>query len=201
MKKKMHYRNLEDTLYLLGTISQKGTVSLERIFKVLSGKGRYFVIFVLSFPFCLPIQIPGMSTPFGVLISLIGLRILINKEALFPQKLLNKKISSKLLKNISKKGLWIVKKLKKLIHPRLDLFCHTVISKYINGVLIVLLGLILALPLPIPFSNLLAAWSLFGICVGLLEDDGLFVVFGYILTLVTIAFLFITGLFITHSIR
>jgi hypothetical protein len=201
LKKKIHFRNLEDTLYLLGTISQKGSVPLERIFKVLSGKGRYFVIFILSLPFCVPIQIPGLSTPFGILISLIGLRILIDKDALFPQKLLNKKISSKVLKNISKKGLWIVKKLKKFIHPRMDVFCHSAFSKYINGVLIVLLGLILALPLPIPFSNLLAAWSLFGVCVGLLEDDGLFVVIGYILTLVTIAFLFLTGLFITHSIH
>jgi hypothetical protein len=57
-----------------------------------------------------------------------------------------------------------------------------------------LLGLILALPLPIPFTNLTAGWAMFCISLGTLEKDGLFVFIGYSIFAVTIGLL--TGIII-----
>jgi hypothetical protein len=54
--------------------------------------------------------------------------------------------------------------------------------------LIFLLGIILALPLPIPLTNLSAGWAIFLINLGLLESDGLFVILGYLISLATVIF-------------
>lgn len=193
MKKQLQYRTLEDTLVLLGSKAQKGTLTLERILKILSGKGRYFLVLLLSLPFCLPLQIPGLSTPFGLAIAFLGFRIAFGKHVWLPSKMLEKKISAAQMKKISKKGLWIVKKIKPFIHPRMEALCYNNILHMINGGIIVLLGVVLALPLPIPFTNLTAAWSLLFLCIGLIEDDGAWVIIGYAASLIT------TGFFIAAS--
>jgi len=58
----------------------------------------------------------------------------------------------------------------------------------VNGLLIFLLGSFLALPLPIPLTNLAVGWSIFLVTLGLLEDDGVFVLVGYLVFLLTLMF-------------
>ncbi len=77
--------------------------------------------------------------------------------------------------------------MKPWIHSRLSWMCYPPARKVINGIAIFLLGLFLALPLPIPFSNLSAAWAIFLMALGFLEDDGLFVLLGYAVMLITAA--------------
>ena len=67
----------------------------------------------------------------------------------------------------------------------------------INCLAICILGIFLALPLPIPLSNLTAAWSIFLIALGILEDDGVFVLIGYLISFLTI----IVFIIMTTSIR
>lgn len=64
----------------------------------------------------------------------------------------------------------------------------------VNGLAICLLGILLALPLPIPLSNLTAAWSILLIAFGILEDDGLFVIIGYLVALLTVLFFFVIAI-------
>ena len=68
----------------------------------------------------------------------------------------------------------------------------------VNGLVIALLGIFLALPLPIPLSNLTAAWAIFLIAFGLLEDNGIFVLIGYGVIILTAAILTAMTLAITH---
>jgi hypothetical protein len=63
-----------------------------------------------------------------------------------------------------------------------------------HGLMICILGLLLALPLPIPLSNLTAAWSTFLIALGILEDDGASVLAGYLISLLTIIFFIVMGI-------
>ncbi|MBM3207127.1 MAG: exopolysaccharide biosynthesis protein, partial [Chlamydiae bacterium] len=179
MKKNITYRNLEDTFRLFLEKSKKGSISLERVLKILSGKGKDFIIMLLAIPFCLPVQIPGLSIPFGIVIALMGLRVLIGGNVILPKKISQKQIPAKTMKRVAQSGIWIIKKFKRFVRPRMEQFCHSPIFKRINGLVIIILGLVLALPLPIPFTNLIAAWTLFLLTLGLLEDDGLLVIFSY----------------------
>jgi len=49
-----------------------------------------------------------------------------------------------------------------------------------NGILLAFLSVLLALPLPIPMSNMLAAIPIVLIALALLEDDGLYLAAGYL---------------------
>jgi hypothetical protein len=51
--------------------------------------------------------------------------------------------------------------------------------KRVNGAMLAALGIFLALPLPIPLTNVITAWAIFLISLGILEDDGLFIFLGY----------------------
>lgn len=167
-------------------------ISVAKILYILSGKGRLLILIVLSFPFCQPIQIPGLSTPFGLAIALIGLRIAFGKNVWLPKKLLSKKISRRVFNKVTSKALWLIRKVKHWIHPRI-LFLSSSKMDWVNGLLICANGLFLALPLPIPFSNLAFAWSIFLIGVGMLENDGLLIILGYVMFLIACTLLFLLG--------
>lgn len=159
--------------------SKDKKISLLKIFSIFHGKGRYALLLILSLPFCLPIQIPGMSTPFGLAIAFLGLRIAFGRRLWLPQYMLNKTIRLTTLHKIIKKYMLFSKKTKKWIKPRWERFLTYPFASIINGLLLTLLGLLLALPLPIPFSNLIVAWAILAICLGIVHDDGLVLMIGY----------------------
>lgn len=190
MKKKEH---LEGSIRLLQRHAKAGPLTIQKILDILSGHGRYFILILLSLPFCQPLQIPGLSTPFGLVIAFLGIRSAFAKKIWLPQKILSKKIPSHTLINLSKKFLWALTKIDRFIHPRLSVLCHGKGMRIVNGLLIALLGIFLALPLPIPFSNLLAAWAIFLLGLGLAEEDGVLIICGYLVSVLTFGILVAMG--------
>jgi hypothetical protein len=188
------YQSLEDRLLLLQhTADKHDSVSIKKILEILSGKGRLLILMLLALPFCLPIPLPGMSIPFGLLIAFFGIRMAFGQGIWLPQKILSKKVKTSHVKKIAHKTLKLVRKMQAWTHPRLQWMCVHPIMKVINGIVICLVGLALAIPIPIPFSNITAAWSIFIICFGIIEDDGVFTLIGYLMFLITIVIYTIIG--------
>lgn len=188
MIKIKEFQTLEQGILLLKEQAQSKPITIGEILRILSGKGRPLLLILLSLPFCQPLQIPGLSLPFGLAAAFIGLRMAFGKHVWLPQKLLTKSISHRTLKTITDKTLLITNKIKPWIHPRLYWLCHSPIMEKVNGIMVFIMGLFLALPLPIPLSNLTAAWSIFLLSLGILEDDGVFVLIGYAMFILTISF-------------
>ena len=92
-------------------------------------------------------------------------------------------------------GLKVSGKLKFIFHQRLNFFCQAPVMKKINGLSVMLAALFLALPLPIPLSNLIAGWSILWINMGVVEDDGFVVLVGYFFFFVS---MFMLGILITQ---
>lgn len=177
---------LEESLEILWKRSQKqSSLSLAEIVGDLSGKGRFILLLVLSVFFCQPLQIPGMSVPFGLVIAFIGIRMVFEKQVWLPKKILAKNVSAKKIQKIIEKFLKILKKLRRFLHPRMRWLSEHKVMKVVNGCVIVFLGLGLALPLPVPLTNIAAGWAIFFLALGLLEEDGIFVLLGYVGTLGT----------------
>ncbi|MBP9840890.1 MAG: exopolysaccharide biosynthesis protein [Simkaniaceae bacterium] len=194
MVKIKKFQTLEERLLLLRKEAKGASLAIAEILRILSGKGRSLTLILLSIPFCQPIQIPGLSTPFGLAIAFIGLRIIFGKRIWLPKKLLEKQIPSSTFEKVMDKTLALIKKIKPWIHPRLIWVCHSPFMEKGNGLMIFILGIFLALPLPIPLSNLTAAWSIFLVALGILEDDGIFVLIGYLFSLLTVSFFLLMGL-------
>lgn len=189
MKLHINDKPLEKRLLILQDKAAHHPLSIGEILQILSGKGKSLILILLSISFCQPLQIPGLSTPFGLAIAFIGLRMAFGKRVWLPKKLLSKEIKTTTLKKITTTTLWLVRKVHRFIHPRLQKLCHHPAMQITNGLMIALLGLFLALPLPVPFSNLVAAWSIFLLAFGILEDDGLLILLGYLVALLAALFL------------
>jgi len=179
--------NLKEGMEVLLEKSQRQeAVAIREILEILSGNGRVLILIFLSLPFCQPLQIPGLSIPFGLAVTFIGLRMAFGKHVWLPKNILLKNVPSVTVQKIAQKGLKLIKKLTPFIHSRFNWLCEHEIMQVCNSLLLAILGVILALPLPIPLTNLSAGWAIFLISIGLLENDGVFILVGYFIALLTI---------------
>ncbi|MBM3192273.1 MAG: exopolysaccharide biosynthesis protein [Chlamydiae bacterium] len=198
MRKVEKFKTLEEGILLLQEKAQHTCISIEDILFLLPGKGRALALILLSLPFCQPLQIPGLSIPFGLSVAFIGIRMAFGKRIWLPKSILSKTIKGKTIRKIADKALFLTRKMKRWIHPRLSRISRFPYAYIINGTSIFLLGILLAAPLPIPLSNLIAAWSVFLIAMGILEDDGVIILLGYSMAFFTISFFVVIILFIKH---
>ena len=145
---------------------------------ILQGRGFAMFILLLSAPFIVPA--PGLSVPFGIALMLLGLRIAIGRKAMLPDFLLRRTLSYKMLDRIVRPLAAIAERFEKRIRPRMHFLQTHPWAINLIGVGIVSGGFLLSLPLPIPFSNTLPAISIILLAAGLMERDGLLVLWGYI---------------------
>jgi hypothetical protein len=181
--------HLGQALHDLLDKAQGQAVTVDTIVKSLAGRGYPVLLVLIALPFCVPIQIPGLSTPFGLLLSFMGLRIAFGKRLHWPKSLLRREISYSTLKRIVGRVMHWSRRFQKWLRPRFSYFVQYPVWHRLHGLLIAALGLMLALPLPIPFTNMLAALPIVLIGLGLLEDDGLWILAGYVIALLALAYL------------
>jgi len=156
-------------------------ITLDKVFEKLTGKGLFVFLIVFSLPFCLPIQIPGLSTLFGVVLLLMSLRLVFRSKVFWPKWIAKKKIKRALLVKIVKKLIKLAHFFEKLIHNRLEFLTKPIYIQKVHGITLCFCSLFLSLPLPIPLTNILAAFPILFLSIGLLEDDGVFVIVSYLL--------------------
>ncbi len=128
------------------------------------------VCLISILPFLQPIPIPGLSTVLGLVALMQGLGLLVSGKPILTNKLREIEISPERFELIYKTATKITaftSKISTLRHPLIN----TRPTQIVGGISIILSAAFLALPLPIPFSNSIPAFSIFFICVALLEDD------------------------------
>lgn len=185
---------LESLRCIVDMCHKASEIKIEKIFEVLAGNGFAALLVLFSFPFCLPIQIPGFSTPFGLILGFLGLRIAFGRHLWWPKWILEKNITANSLEKIIKKIIAVVQVIQKVIKPRLLGLVTSRMLLRLHGIVVFFLAIFLSLPLPIPFTNMLAALPILCFGLGLLEDDGLFILIAYLLTFFCLS-LFIIILF------
>lgn len=191
-----HPTFVESLIHIQKMVQKKKMIRFGEIFHALSGRGYPALLIVLSLPFCFPISIPGVSTPFGFALAFIGLRMMFGRRPWWPQWILQKELSVVSVNRVVAKTLSIFLKLQKILSPRFSfLFWDT--FRYVHGGTIFLLSLVLSLPLPIPLSNFFAAIPILLFGIGLLEDDGLVILLAYLAFLACVIF-FLVILFFGH---
>jgi hypothetical protein len=115
--------------------------------------------------------IPLVSVFFGVLISLLGMQMVVGmKSARLPKMVLDRQLSPERVRAALQKIEPKLRSIEKYIRPRW-LFTEAPIIDRINGLVVIVLGAIITVP--IPFTNLVPALLVILMGVGLLERDGL----------------------------
>lgn len=179
--------SLKESLKVFLNQIQDKDIDVRTLIQAFGGRGYPALLVVIGVPFCFPLQVPGFSTPFGLLLAYMGLRIAFGKKIHCPD-FMNKTISNSSCKKIIDWTIYILGKTEKFVKPRLTILSTNPYLHMLHGVLIFFLGLTLALPLPIPLTNILVAAPIVFLGLGLLEDDGVFVIIGYLFAFLAIGF-------------
>jgi hypothetical protein len=172
---------------LLATLGER-PVTLREAIVVTRSRAYTFLLIVLSLPFCLPIPLPGLSTALGAVIALIGLRLSMRLEPKLPARVLDAPVPSSKATLILNGALKVVRGLETFLRPRWCFLVDFAVLHHFYGAMICISGVLLMLPLPIPFSNLLPALSVIFLAAALIERDGLFIIAGTVFFLLTLAF-------------
>ncbi|MGN5113782.1 exopolysaccharide biosynthesis protein [Aeromonas jandaei] len=178
---------LANTLRATAHAIEESHISLRQMLALVGEQGMLIFCVLLTVPFLLPVSIPGVSTPFGLLILFIGIGITLNRMPWLPAILMERRFAADQLKPTLHKGADLLARIDRYIRPRLLALTASSTINRCNGLLIMLAALLLMLPLgAIPFTNALPAWAILLLATGMLQRDGLFVAGGYLLVSATL---------------
>jgi hypothetical protein len=175
-----HRQKLSEEMAALKTRSAEGELTLREAIVVLGVRAYTLLLILLSLPFITPIPLPGLSTPFGVAVAFIALRLMLGRKPWLPEKILSRPIPPGFFGKVFAFAAWTIRLLEKMLKPRLTFLTDTVPLYRMHAALMVLAAVVLLLPLFIPFTNTFPAWTIILVAAGLLERDGLFILGGYV---------------------
>jgi hypothetical protein len=171
------------------------TVTLREVMGLMHGRGYVLLVMLLALPFCTPVSLPGVSTPFGLVIIIIATRLALGAKPWLPSRLLDMRLSPKIFAKVFAFTRKIILGFERLLRPRMLWVTSTPRREQAHAIPIVVCAFMLLLPLPVPFSNIIPAWGIMLISGGLLERDGVFIVSGYVASVLTAAFFAAIGIF------
>lgn len=169
-------------------------VQLRELFEATQGRGYQLLLLLITLPFVTPIPLPGFSIPFGIVVALLGARMALGQKPWLPQRLLDRALPPRFLGKFLGAANRVVKLLEYFLRPRLPFVRNHAIFARIAGLLIAVSGLFLILPLPLPFSNSLPAWTVILLAAGALGRDGLFFIAGCASFALSVAFFTLVAL-------
>jgi hypothetical protein len=169
----MEHRKLSDELeHVLKTDGEALTV--ETLVARVGDRGFGLLLLVLSLPSALPVPAAGYSVPFGLLLLVLAVQMLIGKtRPVFPRRLEKVRISSSFAEKLIAGAAWIFKRLEWVIRPRMKWVGHRP-GRVLMGLLVMAMAILMMIP--IPMTNTFPAFVIFLIGIGLTEDDGLFAI-------------------------
>jgi hypothetical protein len=187
-------QRLSEELRQLSYVSRREGATFGDLFLALSARGHALIALFFCLPFFIPIPVPGMSMVLGPVIVLIGIMLMLNRPPWLPKRVLRLRCDKRMItKGLRVASRVMVRMERRLVRPRGKFLFRLSWIARVNGFVMIACGVLLALPLP-PGTNWPPAFGCVLLCIGILEDDGLFVMLGYLVTAVT-ALLFAAGMF------
>lgn len=171
-------RRLSEELAFLLAAFHEHPVRLREIIAVLERRAWTLLLVILALPFCTPIPLPGLSTPLGFVIALIGFRLSLGQKPWLPARLLDLELPPRFIPRLLAATSRLVRVLEYFLRPRWAWLMNRVPVQQACGAMILVSGVLLLLPLPIPFSNILPALTVVLTAGALLERDGYAVLAG-----------------------
>lgn len=171
----------------LATGDGNDDLSLELILDSFRHRSYGLFLLLVLLPVFIPVPV-GQGAFSGMLTSLIGMQLLVQFEHPWLPKFIGQRpFKRQHIINFQKRFDRWLGYIEKLCKPRWEyLFDHTW-ARAFSGLLLVILGILLALPIPLtnyPFGIIVLAFSL-----GFIERDGILLTIGWILGIIEIAIL------------
>ncbi|MGE0762306.1 MAG: exopolysaccharide biosynthesis protein [Bdellovibrionales bacterium] len=166
---------------------QQHGLTLGSLLQALGVHGATLLILTLSLPFLLPVPLPGLSTPFGFAILILGFSILWTRPPWLPRSLSQLQIPEATLVTILNKIEPTLYRLERWLVPRLLILTNTRLGISFHGFLIMFAAFLLSLPAP-PGGNIGPALSIVCFSLALLQKDGAMTALGLVILGATVWF-------------
>ena len=193
------YRTSATVSRLSSEIPNEG-ITFKEFLELIGEQGGLLSCIILVAPFLFPVSFPGSSIPFGLAILLINVGIISKRHPLIPGRIMHYKISQnnmlKILNGMSR----ILSSLDKVTKQRLTLMIDGPLMGNLNSSIMILCSFLLMLPLPVPLTDFMPAYSILFLALGSIERDGYLILAGYSMATITvmyfllIAFLGLSGI-------
>jgi len=85
-------RKLSEELAALQGWFAERPVTLREVISVLHGRAYDLLLILLALPFCTPVPLPGLSTPLGLVIAVISLRLALGQSPWLPERLQDRRL-------------------------------------------------------------------------------------------------------------
>jgi hypothetical protein len=165
-------------------------VTLAEIRDLIGHEGLLLLTAFLTIVFMVPVSIPGVSTVFGGAILLIGISRLRNRNLWLPKRIAQRMLPADRLRAALNQGSKWLHRLERISRPhRLSWLLSTRLMRAVNNCALIAGAVLLMAPFGlIPFSNTLPALALLFLAIGLLQRDGLCVLYGHLVNLASVIY-------------
>lgn len=161
-----------------------GAISLEMLAGALRSRAYGLMLFVFALPTCFPMP-PGIPTLCGLVMILIGVHLVVDRKALWlPGFLARRSIDRSSLRKGVARVLPAIRLIERVSRPRMA-FTGRRPGRAAIGLVVVVLGLILLLPIPL-VGNIPPGIAAAVIGIGMTERDGVVVLAGFLAAAVAI---------------
>lgn len=128
-------------------------------------------LLICALPEALPLPVVGLSAFVGIPLMLVSAQLMLGfRQPWLPRWILKRSFKRQHFEKPIYRVLRHLEKLERFFKPRWQFFTHPAFERLI-GLLLVVLAVIIALP--IPFGNMLPAIAVVLVCLGMIEKDGL----------------------------
>jgi hypothetical protein len=167
------------------TEGEEERVTFREILARLRHRAFGFTLLIFALPCCLPMP-PGIPTVCGFALVIIALNLIAARQRLWlPNVLANKSVARADLQRTVVRVVPYLERLEKICKPRFPIVTET-IGKVLIGVVILMLGIIMILPIPF-LGNMPPGFAASVIAIGMTERDGLVVLIGTLVSAIAIA--------------
>jgi hypothetical protein len=177
--------DLLDTLENLFAGDRQSVLTLDEFLGGLHGRSYAFAIAALNIPNCIPTGIPWLSTITGLPMVFLLVQFIVGREVpTLPAFVGRRGIHRGKLQRFLNSARRTIRWLENTVHARHEWWVNGMPRR---ALLLAWSASIVLLTLPVPFDNLLPAWTILFFCLALIEDDGVMAMLGWLFTALTTA--------------
>jgi hypothetical protein len=190
-----HRRRLpSERIAEVGADLRERPVVVGELYDRLGANGPFLLAIIMTVPFLSPVPAAGLSMPFGLGLASIGMYTAWHRRPRLPGFLSRRELPAGFLGRLLT---WVAKPLgwlERLTRPRHRSFVAPGPVRVVSGLVMAVLGVLLALPLPVPFSNALPSYGIVLLCMGWLCRDGIMAMLGWLMFAITLLFFTAIGI-------
>jgi hypothetical protein len=181
---------LSEALAATARAVQGHVVTLRELLGYVGEQGLLVFSAILAMPFLIPVSLPFMCTALGLPMLLIGVAVILGRVPWLPDRLLNHALPSDTVQQVLGRAQRTAERFEHLVKPRLPGLTGSALVNSVHGVTLVVVVLLLMAPLPlVPFANTLPAIAIILLCLGIAERDGVLLLIGYVVALISTAYI------------